>query len=217
MLKKIAKERKEGGGAPCLQMGNNSAISSLSLIANLGNEREIQIVLLILKTHMHTAIKHYILATYSDNHIALSHILTNACNQINQPQHPQHPPTRNNFTIKNLIRVSEHQGKTPRTQKNLKAQKHNYNKHDWLKKKRIFSTSMVIKNLIYIGLHSPKHEKLHPFEIVFCEHLSFPHWQMSEQIFYPQVQILHRCIVSSLWAEPIKRHAKVFLFKFVSF
>jgi hypothetical protein len=25
---------------------------------------------------------------------------------------------------------------------------------------------------------------------------------MGEQIFYPQVQILHRCIVSSLWAEP---------------
>jgi hypothetical protein len=112
VLKKIAKERKEGGGMPCLQMGNINAINSLSVIANLGNEREIQIVLLILKTHVHTTIKQYIFVTYSDNHTVLSHILTNACNQINQPQHPQHPPTRNNFTIKNLIRANEHQGKT---------------------------------------------------------------------------------------------------------
>jgi hypothetical protein len=28
---------------------------------------------------------------------------------------------------------------------------------------------------------------------------------MSEQILYPQVQILHRCIVSSLWPEPTER------------
>ncbi len=39
----------------------------------------------------------------------------------------------------------------------------------------------------------------------FCKHLSSPYWPMSEQNFYPQVQILHRCIVSSLWAEPTKR------------
>jgi hypothetical protein len=37
----------------------------------------------------------------------------------------------------------------------------------------------------------------------FYEHLSSPHWSMSQQIFYPQVQILHKCIVSSLWEEPI--------------
>jgi hypothetical protein len=39
----------------------------------------------------------------------------------------------------------------------------------------------------------------------FYEHLSFPHWSMSEPKFYPQFQILHRCIVSSLCAEPIKK------------
>jgi hypothetical protein len=27
---------------------------------------------------------------------------------------------------------------------------------------------------------------------------------MSEQNFYPQVQIMHKCIVFSLWAEPTK-------------
>lgn len=103
-------------------MGNDHAIDSLSVIAGLGNEREIRIASLILKTHVHTAIEHYILATYSDNHAALSHILTSSCNQINQPKHP---PTRNNFAINNLIRASERQGKTSRRQKNLKAQKHN--------------------------------------------------------------------------------------------
>jgi hypothetical protein len=85
-------------------MGNDHAIDSLSVIAGLGDEREIRIASLILKTHVHTAVEHYILATYSDNHAALSHILTSSCNQINQPQHP---PTRNNFAINNLIRASE--------------------------------------------------------------------------------------------------------------
>jgi hypothetical protein len=36
----------------------------------------------------------------------------------------------------------------------------------------------------------------------FCEHLSSPHWPMSEPNFYLQVQILHECVVSSLWIEP---------------
>jgi hypothetical protein len=31
---------------------------------------------------------------------------------------------------------------------------------------------------------------------------------MSEPKFYPQVQILHRCIVFSLWAKPINIHGK---------
>jgi hypothetical protein len=59
-------------------MGNDHAIDSLSVIAGLGNEREIRIASLILKTHVHTAVEHYILATYSDNHAALSHILTSS-------------------------------------------------------------------------------------------------------------------------------------------
>jgi len=36
----------------------------------------------------------------------------------------------------------------------------------------------------------------------FYEHLSSPHWLMSEQNFYPQVQILHICVIFSLWVEP---------------
>ncbi len=36
----------------------------------------------------------------------------------------------------------------------------------------------------------------------FCEHLSSPHWPMSEPKFYPQIQILHRCVISSLWPAP---------------
>jgi hypothetical protein len=58
---------------------------------------------------------------------------------------------------------------------------------------------------MYLGLHPPKHEKLHPCEKnSLCEHLSSPHWPMDEPKFYPQVQILHKCIVSSLWAKPTK-------------
>jgi hypothetical protein len=53
---------------------------------------------------------------------------------------------------------------------------------------------------MYLGLHPPKHEKLHPFS--FYEHLSSPHWPMS--VSYPRVQILHRCVVFSLHVEPIK-------------
>jgi len=42
----------------------------------------------------------------------------------------------------------------------------------------------------------------------FCEHLSSPHWPMNEPKFYPQVWILHRGVVSSLWVEPIKLFVK---------
>jgi hypothetical protein len=37
----------------------------------------------------------------------------------------------------------------------------------------------------------------------FYEHLSSWHWPISEENSYLQVQILHRCVVSSLWAKPI--------------
>jgi hypothetical protein len=37
----------------------------------------------------------------------------------------------------------------------------------------------------------------------FFEHLPFLDWPMSELEFYPQIQILHKCIVSSLWVESI--------------
>jgi hypothetical protein len=37
----------------------------------------------------------------------------------------------------------------------------------------------------------------------FYEHVSFPHWPMNEPKFYPQVQIMHNCIVFSMWAKPI--------------
>jgi hypothetical protein len=37
----------------------------------------------------------------------------------------------------------------------------------------------------------------------FCEHLPFLDWSMNELEFYPQVQILHKCIIFSLWVEPI--------------
>ncbi len=37
----------------------------------------------------------------------------------------------------------------------------------------------------------------------FCEHLSSSHWPMNGQNFYPQVQILHKCIVTSLWVESL--------------
>jgi len=45
---------------------------------------------------------------------------------------------------------------------------------------------------------------LHPCEnFHFLKHLSSSHWPMSEPTFYPQVQIMHRCVASSLWVEPI--------------
>jgi hypothetical protein len=60
------------------------------------------------------------------------------------------------------------------------------------------------KNLMYLGLHPPKHGKLHPcenFHYVNICHLHIGQW--GEPKFYPQIQILHKCIVSSLWAKPI--------------
>ncbi len=39
------------------------------------------------------------------------------------------------------------------------------------------------------------------WKISFYEHLSSPHWLMSEPKFYLEVQIWHRCIDSSLWAK----------------
>ncbi len=35
----------------------------------------------------------------------------------------------------------------------------------------------------------------------FFEHLPFLDWPMNELEFYPKIQILHKCIVWSLWAE----------------
>ncbi len=90
----------------------------------------------------------------------------------------------------------------------------NCNSKAWLKKRILSIFAMIIKtynvqlpeNLMYLGLHPPKHErwKLHPCEnFHFVNTLSSSHWPMNEPKFYPQVQILHRCVVSSLWAEPI--------------
>ncbi len=52
---------------------------------------------------------------------------------------------------------------------------------------------------MYLGLHPPKHEKSHSWEkIYFVSTLA-----NEEQNFYPQIPILHRCVVSSLREEPI--------------
>ncbi len=51
----------------------------------------------------------------------------------------------------------------------------------------------------------------------FCEHLSSPHWPMSESKFYPQVQILHKCVVSSLWAKPINHQLIGMCFKLFNY
>jgi len=58
------------------------------------------------------------------------------------------------------------------------------------------------ENLMYLGLHPPKHEKLHASKFFYRINTLHLHIDQYEQIFYPQVQILHRCIVSALWAEP---------------
>ncbi len=42
-------------------------------------------------------------------------------------------------------------------------------------------------------------------KVSLCEHLSSPCWPMSEPELYPQVQILHRCIIFSSWAEPVNK------------
>jgi hypothetical protein len=61
------------------------------------------------------------------------------------------------------------------------------------------------KNLMYLGLHPPNTWKIRSmWKFSFCEQLSSPHWPMSEAKFYSQVQILHTCVVSSLWAKLIK-------------
>ncbi len=65
---------------------------------------------------------------------------------------------------------------------------------DWLKKK-ILSTAMVIKaynvqllkNLMYLWLHPPKHEKIHPFEkFHFVNTCHFHIGQWVSQKFIPK-------------------------------
>jgi hypothetical protein len=41
----------------------------------------------------------------------------------------------------------------------------------------------------------------------FYECLSSPYWPMREPKFYTQVQIMHRCIVFSLWAKPTNKQS----------
>jgi hypothetical protein len=74
-------------------------------------------------------------------------------------------------------------------------------------KKRILSTSLMIIKTYNVQLLRvtviQTWEIIFMWKFSFCEHLSSPHWSMNEQIFYSQVQILHKCVVSSLWVEPI--------------
>jgi hypothetical protein len=61
----------------------------------------------------------------------------------------------------------------------------------------------LLENLMYLKLHPPEHWKLHPCEKFHLWTLVIPHWPMNEPKFYPQIQILHICVVSFLWAELI--------------
>jgi len=88
----------------------------------------------------------------------------------------------------------------------------NNRKFGW---KILSAFAMVIKtyniqlpeNLMYLGLHPPKRGKITSmWKISFNEHLSSPHWPMGEQKIYTQVQIMHRCVLSSLWVKLIEDH-----------
>ncbi len=58
-------------------------------------------------------------------------------------------------------------------------------------------------NFRSILMHPPQTWKItSSWKFSFFEHLSPPHWPISEPKFYLQVQILHKCIVSSLRVEP---------------
>jgi hypothetical protein len=84
-----------------------------------------------------------------------------------------------------------------------------------LVEEEFFSTSMMViktyhiqlpENQMYFELHAPKHEKLHPREIF---HFVNTHNLHINQWFNPQVQILHKCIISSLWVEPINNQIPI--------
>jgi hypothetical protein len=77
-------------------------------------------------------------------------------------------------------------------------------KQAWLKKIILSTFVMVIKpyNVQLLRVTSIQTWKITSmWKFSLCEHLSPPHWLMSEPKFYPQVQILHKCVVSSLWVE----------------
>jgi hypothetical protein len=57
-----------------------------------------------------------------------------------------------------------------------------------------------VSHYIYSCIH-PKHEKLHPSENFHSMNICHLHIGQWEPKFYPQVQILHICVVSSLWVE----------------
>jgi hypothetical protein len=62
---------------------------------------------------------------------------------------------------------------------------------------------MALPFVIHWCIHTQTGKITSIWKFSFFEHLSSPHWSMSEPKCHPQVQILHRCIVSSsLWAEP---------------
>jgi hypothetical protein len=61
---------------------------------------------------------------------------------------------------------------------------------------KIYSVQLP-ENLMYLRLHPPKHEKLHPSKIFHSMNICHLHIDQYEPKFYPQVQILHKCVVSS--------------------
>jgi hypothetical protein len=53
------------------------------------------------------------------------------------------------------------------------------------------------KNLMYLRLHPPKHENLHPYENFHSMNICELHIDQYEPKYYPQVKTLHIYVISS--------------------